>query len=215
MTWSYDPDDIPEVKHRDAIRDALLPGAMRSEPTSDAERRDMYAFGDPMLRYHHDKTQEAEEALAKHRHNTHGEMLRGLMDTGYHDINEAAQHAHLLDPPGAGDHLINPAPRDLSEMDEDDEEEEGKPYYRVWSEDGDYAGGSKDLHKARGIMGGHILNHKEAEPDCPGCGVMTPPADHGFSIDPVGGAEDNLEDLSPRFSRVIGSVSRASDTVWR
>lgn len=50
MTWDYDPEDIPQTKHRDALRNELPPGAMRSEPTSDAERRDMYAFGDPVLR---------------------------------------------------------------------------------------------------------------------------------------------------------------------
>lgn len=215
MAWTYDPDDIPETKHRDALRGELPPGAMRPEPSSDAERRDMYAHGDPMLRYHLDTTQEAEDALAKHRRETKDEIRRSLMDTGHHDINEAAQHAHLLEPSSPGDHLLNPTPSDLSEMDDDDEEVDGEPYYRVWDEGGDYVGGSKDPYKARGIMGGAILNHKYEEPDCPGCGVMTPPADHGFSIQQTEDDGGYGEDLSPRFSRSMGAVSRASDTVWR
>lgn len=215
MTWTYDPEDIPEQKHRDAIRNELPPGAMRSEPTSDAERRDMYAFGDPMLRYHIDQTSAQQDALAKHRRETADELRRSLMDTGYHDINEAAQHAHILDPAGPGDHLINPAPTDLSSLDDGEEhEEEDQPFYRVWHENGDYLGGSADPYRARQIMGGHILNHVAEEPDCPGCGVMTAPADHGFSIDPVNGADD-MVNLSPKFARVVGAVSRASDTVWR
>jgi hypothetical protein len=215
MTWTYDPDDLPEVKHRDAIRSELPPGAMRPEPSSAAERSDMHANGDPMLRYHINTTQQAEDALAKHRRDTAAELRNTLMDTGYHDINEAAQHAHLLSPAGAGDHLINPSPNDLSEMDDDDEEVEGEPYYRVWDEGGDYVGGSKDLHKARGIMGGAILNHKEDDPDCPGCGYGTPPADHGFSIQETEDQGGYGQDLSPRFSRMVGAISRASDTVWR
>lgn len=218
MTWDYNPEDIPQTKHRDAIRDALPPGAMRSEPTSDAERRDMYAFGDPMLRYYHDTTMAAEEALAKHRRDTAAEMRNTLMDTGHNDFHKALEHADFLEPSRPGDHLINPTPNSLEEMDDHDEEEDGKPFYRVWHESGDYLGGSKDLHKARGIMGGHILNHKADEPDCPGCGVGTAPADHGFSIDPVNAEDEDHgygHDTSPRFSRVMGSVSRASDTVWR
>jgi len=215
MAWTYDPDDVPERKHRDAIRNELPLGAMRPEPTSDAERRDMYFHGDPMLRYHHDKTQEAEEALAKHHQQNAEEMRRSLMDTGHNDFHKALENANILEPSRPGDYLINPTPSSLEEMDDDDGEEDGKPYYRVWHENGDYVGGSRDPYKARGIMGGHILNHKEEEPDCPGCGVMTSPADHGFSIQETEDSGGYGEDLSPRFSRVTGAVSRASDTVWR
>lgn len=216
MAWSYDPEDTAEVKHRDALRNELPEGAMRSEPTSEEERRDLWFNGDPMLRYHTDKTIEADSALAQHRRDTHQQMLRDLMDTGHHDVGEALQHAHMLEPAGPGDHLLNPAPHDLSEMDDEDEEREDEPYYRVWHESGDYVGGSGNLHKARGIMGGSILNHRYEDPECPGCGVMTPPADHGFSIQPVNGAEDSWDDdLSPRFSRVMGSVGRQTDTIWR
>lgn len=207
MTWSYDPDDIPEKKHRDALRGELPPGAMRSEPTSDAERRDMYAFGDPMLRYHTDQTEAQQRALREHDFNTKKEMLDSI-NRG-HGVPPAAT--------GPGDHLINPTPNDLSSLEGGDEEheEEGEPFYRVWHENGDYVGGSSDPYRARQIMGGHILNHVAEEPDCPGCGVMTPPADHGFNIQPVNGAEDNFENLDPKFARTAGAVSRASDTIWR
>lgn len=208
MPWSYDPEDLPEVKHRDALRNELPPGAMRPEPTSDAERRDMYAFGDPMLRYHVDQTSAQQKALRDHDFDTKKEML------------DSINRGHGLPPEarGPGDHLINPTPNDLSSMDEDSEEheEEGEPFYRVWHENGDYLGGSSDPYRARQIMGGHILNHLAEEGnECPGCGVMTPPADHGFSIDPVNGAEERFEDLSPKFARKVGSVSRASDNIWR
>lgn len=208
MVWDYDPEDIPQIKHRDALRNELPPGAMRDEPASEAERRDMYAFGDPMLNYHLDQTGAQQDALRRHDFDTKKEML------------DSYQRGHGAPPAPAapGDHLINPLPNDLSSMGHDDEEheEEGEPFYHVWHENGDYLGGSSDPYRARQIMGGHILNHlDDHNNECPGCGVMTPPADHGFSIQPVNGAEDRFENLDPKFSRVMGAVSRASDTVWR
>lgn len=207
MTWTYDPDDIPEQKHRDALRGELPPGAMRDEPGSAAERADMYANGDPMLRYHLDQTGAQQDALRRHDFDTKKEVLDSINQG--HGIPPA--------PAGPGDHLINPVPNDLSSLEDggEEHEEEGEPFYRVWHENGDYVGGSSDPYRARQIMGGHILNHVAEEPDCPGCGYGTAPADHGFSIQPVNGAEDNFEDLSPKFARVAGAISRSSDTVWR
>lgn len=212
MPWTYDPDDIPERKHRDALRAELPEGAMLPEPTSDAERRDRVFGGDPALRYYVDQSKEQQAALRRHDFDTKKEML------------DSYQRGHGAPPEPArpGDHLINPTPSDLSSLDDDGEEheEEDQPFYRVWHENGDYVGGSSDPYRARQIMGGHILNHlaeeREAGEECRGCGVMTPPSDHGFSIQPVNGAEDKWdEDLSPKFSRTMGAVSRAGDSVWR
>lgn len=207
MTWDYDPEDVPQTKHRDALRGELPPGAMRDEPTSDAERRDMYAHGDPMLRHFTDETGKQQDALRRHEFDTKKEML------------DSFQRGHGAPPPAPapGDHLINPTPDDLSSMDDGDEEheEEGQPFYRVWHESGDYLGGSKDPYRAGQIMGGHILNHLAQEKangeECHGCGVMSSPSEHGFSIQSVGD-DDYFTDLSPRYS---GAVSRASDTIWR
>ncbi len=210
MTWTYGPDDLPEIKHRDAIRNSLPPNAMSPEPTSDAERRDRYAFGDPALRHFVDETEKQQRALRNHEFNTKKEML------------DSFQRGHGAPPPAAapGDHLINPTPNDLSSLDDDDEyEEEGKPFYRVWHEGGDYVGGSKNSYRAEQIMGGHILNHLADEKEnygeeCHGCGAMTEPSEHGFSIQSVND-DDNYEGFSPRYSQSTGAISRQSDTIWR
>ena len=209
MTWSYDPEDLPEIKHRDALRGSLPPGAMRDEPTSEAERRDMYANGDPLLRYHLDQTMKQQEALHRNDHENFSDTLHSVLrGQGFPEAQRP------------GDRLINPTPNDLSSLEDDGEEQEedDEPFYRVWHENGDYVGGSASAHRAQQIMGGHILNHlaeeRDAGEECPGCGVMTPPANHGFSIQPVNGADD-MEDLPPKYSRAVGAISRAGDSIWR
>ena len=208
MPWSYDPEDLAEVKHRDALRNELPPGAMLPEPTSEAERRDRYFMGDPVLRHHLEHTLQQQQALRDHHFNNAQEML-----------DSAMRGQGTLEPRAPGDHLINPTPNDPSAMDEEEEhEEEDEPFYRVWHENGDYVGGSSSAHRAQQIMGGHILNHlahyrSEVGEDCPGCGYDIP-SNHGFSIQPVNGADD-MRDLPPKYARAFGAVSRAGDSVWQ
>lgn len=61
--------------------------------------------------------------------------------------------------------------------------------YRVWLETGDLVIATDDRNEADAAMGEAITEHIIGA-ECKGCGVLTPPEHHGFSLQICQGGRD-------------------------